>query len=701
MLRSSPLLVGLLVFIVPMDAKLQSGAATYRLVDAFPGVTFTRALFAAQPPDGTPRMFVVEQDGRVRIVDYPAPAPPAVAAERTFLDVSGAVSRVGNEEGLLGLAFHPDFATNGKFYVRYTAKYANASDRHNVLSEMRVSAADPDRADPSSERVILSTPQPFSNHNGGWIAFGLDGKLYMSVGDGGSGGDPFGNGQSLATHHGKILRIDVDGAAPYSVPADNPFVSRAGALPEIWAYGLRNPWRCSFDSATGDLWAGDVGQDTYEEVDRIVAGGNYGWNRKEAFADFAPVATPPADPLTDPLAAYDHGAGQSVIGGYVYRGANVPSLAGAYVYADFVSGAMWALRKNAGVVGPPQTKDDVTVEQILSTSESIASFGEDRNGELVVCSFNGRVLSLEGDAAPPPGGPFPAKLSETGLFADLPNLVPADGALPYAVRTPLWSDGADKSRFVLLPSGAPMTYAAEDAFGLPPGAYVVKTFSVRGRRLETRVIERTDSGFEASTYRWQDDLADASLVTQRESVAVLGRRGFQTWTFPSPADCRKCHTDAAGFLLGVTSRQVMPARGGGDLVAKWAARGVLTGTVPPRRERPVSLPVKGAGRVEARVRSYLAANCAACHRPGAPLDGGALDLRAATPLDATGLVGGAPQHGDLGIAGAEIVAPGDPSKSVLWQRMRLRGPTQMPSLATALPDAAAVKLVAAWIRRLR
>jgi uncharacterized repeat protein (TIGR03806 family) len=701
MFRSSPLLVGLLIFIVPLDSPLESASATYRLVDAFPGVTFSRALYAVQPPDGTPRMFVVEQDGRVRIVDYPAPSPPAVANERTFLDISAAISRVGNEEGLLGLAFHPDFATNGKFYVHYSAKYSKAADRRNVLSEWTVSAADPDRANAQSERIVLTTPEPFENHNGGWIAFGPDGKLYVALGDGGSGGDPFGNGQNLGTHLGKILRIDVDGAPPYAVPADNPFVSRAGALPEIWAYGVRNPWRCSFDSATGDLWASDVGQDAFEEVDRIVKGGNYGWNRKEGFADFKPDAAPPADPLVDPLASYDHGAGESITGGYVYRGANVPSLAGAYVYADFISGTMWALRKNPGVVGPPQTKDDVSVEQILGTNESIASFGEDRNGELVVCSFNGRVLSLVADEVPPPGGPFPATLSETGLFADLAGLVPADGALPYSVRTPLWSDGADKRRFILLPPGTSMTYAAEDAFDLPAGAYVVKTFSVRGRRLETRVILRTAAGFEASTYRWQDDLSDASLVTQREAVAVEGRDGFQTWTFPSPADCRKCHTDAGGFLLGVTSRQIAPVHGTADLVGRWAARGVLTGGVPPRSARPVSLPVKGAGRLEARVRSYLAANCASCHRPGAPLDGGALDLRAATPLAETGLVGAAPQHGDLGIPGALVVAPGDPSKSVLYQRMRLRGPQQMPSLASALPDTAALKTVRNWIRRLR
>jgi len=688
----------LLGLVLCVGAAARATSPAVRLVDAFPGVAFDRPLFAAQPPDATARMFVVEQDGRVAIVDYPAPAPPAVAARTTFLDIAARVSRIGDEEGLLGFAFHPDFAANGKFYVHYSAKYASAVDRRNVLSEMTVDASDPDRADAASERVILTVPQPYENHNGGWIGFGPDGMLYVALGDGGSGGDPLGNGQRLDTRLGKILRIDVDGAHPYVVPPDNPFVARAGALPEIWAYGLRNPWRCSFDRGTGDLWAGDVGQDLYEEVDRIVPGGNYGWNRKEAFADYAPVAAPPADPLIPPLASYDHSEGQSISGGYVYRGAAVPSLAGAYLYADFLSGTIWALRAKAGVAWPPATRDDAEVVEVLRTVEQIASFGEDRDGELVVCSFGGRVLSLVSTADPPPVGPFPHRLGGLGVFADLRRLRPAHGALRYGVRSPLWSDGAAKDRFVLLPPGTSMTYSAEDAFEVPVGTKVVKTFALRGRRLETRVIIRTDERFEAATYRWLDDRSDATLVTERETAAAPGG---STWTFPSPADCRRCHTDAAGFLLGLKSRQVAPTNGGRDRLALWAKSGALSGEVPSIGGRAVDRRIHGNGPLPERVRGYLDANCSFCHRPGAVEDGGALDLRAATSLESTGLIDAAPQRGDLGLADARVVAKGDPARSVLYERMRRRGEGQMPSLASGTPDAAALKAVARWIRSLR
>ena len=695
--RAKPLL---LLLLLVFGAPLRAADATYRLVDAFPGVTFSRPVVATQPPDGTPRMFVVEQGGRVVIVDHPAPAPPAVGNRRTFLDLTSKVSRAGNEEGLLGFAFHPGYATNGRFFVYYSAKHAANGAMKQVVAELRVSASDPDAADPASERKLLEVADPYENHNGGWIAFGPGGKLHIAMGDGGSGGDPLGSGQDLGSLLGKILRIDVDGAQPYAVPADNPFISRNGARPEVWAYGLRNPWRCSFDRATGDLWAADVGQDRFEEVDRIVKGGNYGWKRKEAFADYAAGGGAPADPLIDPLASYDHGAGESVTGGFVYRGANIPSLAGAYLYADFVSGTMWALRTKPGVIGPPQTKDDVTVEVLLDTGQQVASFGEDRDGELYVCSFSGRVLALKADELPPPQGPLPATLSELAIFSDLPGLVPADGALPYSVRSALWSDGAAKDRFILLPPGTSMTYAPEDAFAVPAGTIAAKTFTLRGRRLETRVILRTDAGFEAATYRWRSDLTDATYVSQRTPVAVSGMNGAQTWTYPSPADCRACHTDVAGFLLGLTSRQVTAVRGKSDLLVRWSQDGVLAGAVPPTKERPVHLPVKGTGRREARVRSYLESNCSFCHRPGTPLDGGALDLRAATPLDATGVLD-APQHGELGIAGAQVVARGRPSLSVLLRRMALRGPQQMPSIASAIPDAAAIALVRKWIRGLR
>jgi glucose/arabinose dehydrogenase len=653
-----------------------------RLVDAFPGVTFERPIFATQPPDGTPRLFVAEQGGKVWIVDHPAPEPPAVASKRLFLDLSEKVSRRGNEEGLLGFEFHPGYASNGRFLVHYSARYQTSAGRKNVLSEIRVEESDADLADPSTERVVLEVAQPYENHNGGWIGFDPEGFLLVALGDGGSGGDPGNRAQDLSTLLGKILRIDVDGVHPYAVPPDNPFVAREGARPEIFAYGLRNPWRCSVDRETGELWAGDVGQDSWEEVDRVVPGGNYGWRRREGAHPYQSDPSPPADPLRDPEAEYSHALGQSVTGGVVYRGTRVPSLAGSYLYADFVSGRIWTL---ADPYGSPASS------LLLDTEEGIASFAEDRAGEVYVLSFGGQVLALR-DGAPYMGDALPATLSELNLFRDLRRARPAAGALRYSVRAALWADGASKDRFLVLPDGASLGWRDTDAFVAPSGTYAVKTFARGGERLETRVIRRTDEGWEAATYRWRPDRSDADRVDARtESPA-----GDGVWTFPSPDDCRTCHTTAAGFLLGVNARQV-PA----GTTVRWSKAGALSGAPPAATLRAMdrnAVPF-GSGRHDARARSYLDANCAFCHRPDDPTNA-SIDLRATTPLDETGCLDLPPQHGDLGAADARILAPGDPSRSTLLLRMKTTGEGRMPQLATTVPDRRAVRLLERWIRSL-
>ena len=350
-----------------------------RVERAFPAISFERMVAMAFPDDETDRAFLVLQPGRIVVF----PNEQGAQAAQEFLDIRARVNDRGNEEGLLGLAFDPDFPSNGHFFVYYTA----ADPRRSVVSRFSVRADDPGRADAASERVVLQIAQPFSNHNGGQLQFGPDGYLYTGVGDGGSGGDPRGNGQDLSTLRGAILRIDV--SAPgvdggYSVPPDNPFVGREGARPEIWAYGLRNPWRFSFDRATHALWAADVGQARFEEVDLIVPGGNYGWNRMEGFHCFPrPQAPCDQEGLVLPVAEYGRESGCSVTGGYVYRGGDIPSLYGAYVYGDFCSGKIWALRHDG----------DSIVEQleIADTALSISSFAEDIAGELYILSFDDKI----------------------------------------------------------------------------------------------------------------------------------------------------------------------------------------------------------------------------------------------------------------------------------------------------------------------
>lgn len=323
------------------------------------------------------RVYVVEQGGRVRVLrDGQLQAAP-------FLDVSDRVS-TGGERGLLGLAFHPQFAQSRRLFVNYTNR---VGDTH--VSEFRASSSD--AADPASERVLLRIAQPFSNHNGGGLAFGGDGRLYVGTGDGGSGGDPLGNSQRLDTLLGKMLRIDVDGASPYAVPADNPFRTTPGAMPEIWASGLRNPFRFSFDRLTGELFIGDVGQGAREEIDVAPArqgGQNYGWNVTEGSLCFSPSSGCNRTGLTAPVYEYDHSQGCSVTGGVVYRGCRMPDLAGTYFFGDFCRGFVRSFRHVGG-----QATD--VREWPLSGIGAVSSFGLDADGEVYVVDYDGEVYRLE------------------------------------------------------------------------------------------------------------------------------------------------------------------------------------------------------------------------------------------------------------------------------------------------------------------
>ncbi len=447
-MRASRILLALVLCLIPAltlgwaaPAAAQTGVF---LEDAFPNLTFDQPVDLEYAPDGSEWFFVVEQPGLIRVFERDAD----VTSAPTFLDIEDRVSS-GGERGLLGLAFHPDYETNGYLYVNYTASEDGLRTRISRFTS-DLATGGPPAADPASESILMEYTQPFGNHNGGDVAFGPDGTLYIASGDGGSANDPGDRGQDEGTLLGKILRIDVGdgGTAPdcglvgnYTVP-DNAFADGAGgACDEIFAIGLRNPWRFSFDRAAGALWAGDVGQNEFEEVDIIANGDNMGWDVKEGFSCFDPDPDEPAcsDPvLVEPVVVYDHSGGNcSITGGFVYRGERVEDLAGRYVYADYCSGRIWSLDAE-----DPDEPDD---ELVLDTDFLIVGFGEDPAGELYVLSSDGKVRrfadTTSGTEPPAPGAPA---------------LLATDGPNPFRART-AFRIGAD--------AGVPVRLAAYDVLG--------------------------------------------------------------------------------------------------------------------------------------------------------------------------------------------------------------------------------------------
>jgi glucose/arabinose dehydrogenase len=356
-------------------------AGNLRIERVFPNLSFSDMTNLVQPDDAGNLIFITEQSGIIQVFSPEQPQPES----HVFLDITNRVNRGGNEEGLLGLAFDPDYRRNGYFYVYYSA----ANPRRTVLSRFNVEPGNSEIANPLSELVLLEIEQPYPNHNGGQLAFGPDSYLYIGVGDGGSAGDPHGNGQNLGTLLGKILRINVKGLSGterYSIPADNPFINTDDAMDEIWAYGLRNPWRFSFDRETGLLWAGDVGQNKWEEIDIITRGANYGWNIMEGSHCFSPASNCDSTGLTLPVTEYDHSHGCSVTGGYVYRGISLSSLRGFYIYGDYCSGNIWAMNFTNNAVA----QNVLLVESGLN----ITSFGEDTAGNLYILSREGGIFTL-------------------------------------------------------------------------------------------------------------------------------------------------------------------------------------------------------------------------------------------------------------------------------------------------------------------
>jgi glucose/arabinose dehydrogenase len=379
------------LFVAPIafaEDKVDTSPLAVEAVRAYPNLKVRRPVVIDNAADGSGRLFVCTQQGVIHIM----PEDENGKVTATFLDIESQVQYADkmNEEGLLGLAFHPNYKKNGEFFLYYTAK---EPERTSVISRWKVSADDPNKADPESEEVLLTIKQPFWNHNGGTILFGPDGYLYVALGDGGKANDPFNNAQNLNTLLGSVLRIDIDkteGDKKYAIPADNPFKGKGGDVKEeIFAYGLRNPWRVSFDRKTGEFWCADVGQNLYEEINLLTSGGNYGWNLREGFHKFGDEGSEPSKDLIEPIWEYPHDVGKSITGGHVYRGTKAPSLQGHYLYADYVTGLLWALKYDSA------SEKVVANRKIEGKTNPYITYGEDEAGEVYVSDSFGNLFRFQ------------------------------------------------------------------------------------------------------------------------------------------------------------------------------------------------------------------------------------------------------------------------------------------------------------------
>ena len=709
------------------DLPVEGSPGDLEVQLAFPNLTFSMPVFLTDAPDDSGRLFVVEQEGRISAFPHRSDVTQAEVA--TFLDISSRVDSEG-ERGLLGLAFDPDYGSNGQFYVYYT--FPDGARGTTRVSRFTNDNPGDNSVDPEAEEIILQLKQPYVNHNGGMIAFGpSDAMLYIALGDGGSGHDPLNSGQNTSTLFGNILRIDVrgttDSGLAYAIPVDNPFYSTipSATRQEIYAYGLRNPWRFSFDRQHGFLFAGDVGQNRWEEVDVIVPGGNYGWKIMEgdhcrgevADATDGTICLDGATVgLIRPIAEYPRSEGRSITGGYVYYGPDVPSLYGTYLYADYVSGKIFGLIYDGSDTAGPFTL-------VENSGLNVSGFGQDATGEVYLLNHGGGKIYVVRPITGSGSGAFPTRLSDLAALLAAGSGIDqtTQGIIPYEPSAKLWSDGSLKERYMALPDLEQIEYRKYGGWQLPEQSVTIKNFLLplderdpegSAKRLETRLLIKNEGRWHGFTYEWNEEETDAQLLTtsKNRSFTILDEDGQPfdyKWYYPSRADCNLCHTIVANSVLGLNTAQMnfdfeYPASGVTDnQLRTYDHIALFTQPLPdvPANLPAMPDPADAGAALRARARAYLAGNCSMCHQPGGPTNS-AIDLRWQTADGAMKAIGAEP--GDpLGVPGAKIIALGDPDRSTLVLRMNLRGsPLQMPPVATSRVDEQGLEIVRQWIASL-
>lgn len=689
----------------------------------FPNLSFVEPLSMCPVP-GHNKFCVATRSGKIYTFDN----VPDVKQAQLLIDLG---------KTIYGVAFHPNFEDNGYFFVTNFANPSLTESAGAHLSRFCVDSQQAMTASLHSQEIILKWPS--GSHNGGCIQFGPDGYLYLSIGDNSGIGDELLTGQDISDLSGSLLRIDVDQPSAgklYSIPPDNPFAGDAGARGEIWSFGHRHVWKFSFDEQHR-LWAGDVGQDLWEAIYLIEKGGNYGWSIREAGHPYRPERPQGPGEIKKPIVEHSHSHFRSVTGGYVLQSDRLGELKGAYIYGDYDTGAIWALKYEAGQVSMH--------EKLADTQLRIVEFAQDKTGDVYLVDFVGGgihqlIRTPESHVETQPS--FPSKLSETGLFSSPADYVPASGLIPYAVNAPLWSDGAVKDGFIALPGDSKIEMDAvfyphapdysDLGWKFPDGTVLVKTFSMaldqnrpsELHRLETRILHfRQMPGDDAEygaqvwngyTYVWNAEQTDATLLGEdgldRELViidpAAPGGKRNQTWHFPSRAECALCHTMGSKYVLGVTTLQLNRDYDyGGHVENQLAVLNRLGVFERPLPAKPEELPALVNYREEKqplhlRARSYLHANCAHCHRKwgGGNTD---FELQASSRLTDTGVLNARPSHGKFGLSDPRILVPGEPERSLVWHRMLLaNGEGRMPHIGSNVPDHDAIAMLESWIQGL-
>lgn len=718
-------------------------------VVAFPKLFFTNALGLAAVPGTSNLLCVWEREGRI----WTFINSPETATKNLMIDVSEHCQG-WDDSGLLGLAFHPGFSTNHFVFVYYlwvpSGKVVGSPDKRpppTLSNQHRLSRFTLDQngvAMPGSELVLIDQKAPSIWHAGGALFFNpKDGFLYLGVGD----NNDRANTQRIDVDlFSGILRLDVDQrggevshpiprqpqhgmTTNYFIPNNNPFVEKPNVLEEFFALGLRNPYRASCDPQTGRLFITDVGEQLREEINRVEPseprGLNFQWSTIEGLQG---DLTPPYLGVSKrPWFDYNHAVGQAVIGGQVYRGERFRSeLEGKYIFGDNVQRLIWTLNPESNT---PVKEFLCSIPNGPGPSPGpnyvgLSSFGLDQNNEIYMCqmsSLGGQIYTLARQTETITNQSFPRRLSETGVFKDLKNEAPASGLIPYEVNSPLWSDGAKKERWMVLPTGSPIQFSPKGEWHFPSGTVFVKTFSLpiderdpsKLKRLETRFLVRdTNGGAYGVTYKWRADNSDADLLTNAltEIIPVAAKApGIvrqQPWYYPSSDDCLTCHTRAANFVLGVNTRQLnrdeisSQTHKPENQLITWSRLGVFDSPINPEEvpglDRLVPI-TETKAPLEVRVRSYLDSNCSQCHRPGgSPV---LWDARFDTPLSAQGIVSG-PAYFHMDIADAKVVVPKDLARSILYQRINTAEAKRMPPLARNTVDETAVATVAEWIASL-